>query len=115
MHQNPATLNDKKVFLLDMDGTLYNEEQLFPDVGPFLDYLKLKKIRYFFLTNNSSKSTKGYVDKLRRLGLKRREGKSSFRPISPLIISSALRRSEDLCGRQIHGQRIGAPGRQRDD
>ncbi len=74
MHQAPAALNDKKVFLLDMDGTLYNEEQLFPEVGPFLDYLKLKKIRYFFLTNNSSKSTKDYVDKLTRLGLKATPG-----------------------------------------
>jgi HAD superfamily hydrolase (TIGR01450 family) len=63
-------LNDKKVFLLDMDGTLYNEDRLFNDVGAFLTHLKESKIRYYFLTNNSSKSTRDYVDKLNRLGIK---------------------------------------------
>ncbi|MFA5235653.1 MAG: HAD-IIA family hydrolase [Bacilli bacterium] len=71
MNTKPASaLNDKKVFLLDMDGTLYNEERLFPDVGAFLNHLKMKKIGYYFLTNNSSKSSRDYVEKLNRLGIK---------------------------------------------
>lgn len=62
-------LNHKKVFLLDMDGTIYNENRLFPGVLDFLAYLKEKHIKSFFLTNNSSKSTNDYVKKLKLLGI----------------------------------------------
>jgi len=65
-----TALKQKKVFLLDMDGTLYNEERLFEGVIPFLARLKDLGIRYFFLTNNSSKSASDYLAKLNRLGIK---------------------------------------------
>ena len=32
-----ARLEDKKLFLLDMDGTIYIDEDLFPGTIPFLD------------------------------------------------------------------------------
>ncbi len=63
-------LNNKLVFLLDMDGTIYNEDHLFPGVIEFLKYLEDKKIRYYFLTNNSSKSTNDYLHKLTGMGIK---------------------------------------------
>ena len=62
-------LKNKKLFLLDMDGTLYLGEQLFEHCLDFLAQIKENGGRYLFLTNNSSKSVNAYVDKLCRLGI----------------------------------------------
>lgn len=62
-------LKDKRLFLLDMDGTIYLDEQLFDGTLDFLDYVKAIGGRAMYLTNNSSKSVKSYVDKLSRLGI----------------------------------------------
>ena len=64
-----ARLQDKRLFLLDMDGTIYLDEQLFDGVGAFLQYVKAIGGRYLFLTNNSSRGVESYVEKLHRLGL----------------------------------------------
>ncbi len=63
-------LKDKKLFLLDMDGTIYLENDLFEDVPEFLKYIKSIDGRYIFLTNNSSKSVDKYIEKLDSLGIK---------------------------------------------
>lgn len=63
------SLSEKKLFLLDMDGTIYLDEQLFDGVTDFLRYVKESGGRYLFLTNNSSKGVEGYIDKLRRMGI----------------------------------------------
>ena len=62
-------LKNKKLFLLDMDGTLYLDDDLFEGCLPFLQQIKDNGGRYLFLTNNSSKSVEVYVDKLARLGI----------------------------------------------
>lgn len=62
-------LKDKKLFLLDMDGTLYLENDLYPATIPFLNQVKENGGRYLFVTNNSSKSVTAYIDKLARLGI----------------------------------------------
>ena len=62
-------LKDKKFFLLDMDGTLYLDDDLFEGTLDFLDYVKKSGGRYLFVTNNSSKSTDAYVKKLARIGI----------------------------------------------
>src|SRR5688572_20998772 len=54
---------------LDLDGTLYLGGRLFPATLPFLRRLKELGLGYTFFTNNSSVSTLGYVDKLRKLGI----------------------------------------------
>lgn len=64
-----STLKDKKLFLLDMDGTIYLDEDLFDGTLDFLDYVKRIGGRYIFLTNNSSKSVNAYIEKLGRLGI----------------------------------------------
>lgn len=63
------SLQDKKLFLLDMDGTIYLDEQLFDGVTDFLRYVREIGGRYLFLTNNSSKGVEGYIDKLYRMGI----------------------------------------------
>ncbi len=62
-------LKEKRLFLLDMDGTIYLDETLFEATPAFLKHIRDSGGRYLFLTNNSSKSVDAYVDKLHRLGL----------------------------------------------
>lgn len=62
-------LKNKKLFLLDMDGTIYLDDDLFDGTVEFLEYVKKIGGKYLFLTNNSSKSAKAYVEKLARLGI----------------------------------------------
>lgn len=62
-------LKNKTMFLLDMDGTLYLDDDLFEGCLEFLQQIKGNGGRYLFLTNNSSKSVEVYVAKLARLGI----------------------------------------------
>ena len=62
-------LKKKKLFLLDMDGTIYLDEELFDGTLDFLKYVKSIGGTYLFLTNNSSKSVDKYIEKLARLGI----------------------------------------------
>ena len=63
------SLREIKLFLLDMDGTIYLGDNLFPCTRPFLDELNKHGIDFLFLTNNSSRSKKEYQVKLKRLGI----------------------------------------------
>ena len=62
-------LSQKKLFLLDMDGTIYLDNDLFPGTIPFLSRVREIGGRYLFLTNNSSRSVSAYVEKLGKLGI----------------------------------------------
>ncbi len=62
-------LKQKRLFLLDMDGTLYLDDHLFDNCLNFLNQIKAIGGRYVFLTNNSSKSVEDYVKKLNRIGI----------------------------------------------
>ena len=62
-------LIEKKLFLLDMDGTIYNDETIFDGTLDFLDYVKSIGGRYIFITNNSSKSIDDYLKKVHRMGI----------------------------------------------
>lgn len=64
-----SQIQSKRLFLLDMDGTLYLDEQLFDGVPAFLHYVNSVGGRYLFLTNNSSRGVEGYIEKMRRLGI----------------------------------------------
>lgn len=62
-------MQEKKLFLLDMDGTIYLDNCLLDGAMEFITYLLEHNIDYMFLTNNSSKSTDAYLQKLHRLGI----------------------------------------------
>lgn len=64
-----SVLKSKRLYLLDMDGTIYLGNQLFVATLDFLKRIKDKGGRYLFITNNSSKSVSSYVDKLQKLGI----------------------------------------------
>lgn len=63
-------LKDKKLFLLDMDGTIYLDKELFDGTLDFLEYVKKIGGRAMYLTNNSSKSVTKYIEKLASMGIK---------------------------------------------
>lgn len=65
-----SRLGDKELFLLDMDGTIYLDRDLFPWTIPFLNAVKTGGCKYRFLTNNSSKSGQDYINKLAGMGIK---------------------------------------------
>jgi HAD superfamily hydrolase (TIGR01450 family) len=54
---------------LDMDGTIYSGGTAFPFTKLFLARLHSLGIGYTFLTNNSSRSLKDYIAKLRGMGI----------------------------------------------
>ncbi|MDF2820328.1 MAG: HAD-superfamily hydrolase, subfamily [Clostridiales bacterium] len=62
-------IKNKKFFLLDMDGTIYLDGELFEYSLDFLNYVKSIGGKYVFLTNNSSKSINDYIEKLKKLSI----------------------------------------------
>ena len=62
-------LRSMRLFLFDMDGTLYLGDELFPFTKPLLKAIRDSGATYLFMTNNSSKSVEDYVKKLARLGI----------------------------------------------
>lgn len=63
-------LKDKRLFLFDMDGTIYNENTLFDGTLDLLDEIVNRKGKYVFITNNSSKSVEDYIKKVTSFGIK---------------------------------------------
>ena len=63
-------LRKKKLFLFDMDGTIYEENNVFDGTRQLLDYIVESGGKYVFITNNSSKSVDDYVDKVNKLGIR---------------------------------------------
>ena len=62
-------LSEKRLFLLDMDGTIYLEDTLFPETKPFLERVRALGGRYLFATNNSSRSVEAYIERLAGMGI----------------------------------------------
>ena len=61
-------LLDARLFLLDMDGTLYLGDDVFPGAVDFIHTLADTGRQYIYLTNNSSRAGTDYITRLRRLG-----------------------------------------------
>jgi len=64
-----AIVQNLKLYLFDMDGTLYIGEKLFDFTADLLAAIKERGASYMFITNNSAKSVSDYVKKLKRLGI----------------------------------------------
>ena len=62
-----------KHLCLDLDGTLYLGSRLFEVTRPFLATLQKLGVGRTFFTNNSSRSTKQYIEKLNKLGIEATE------------------------------------------
>lgn len=62
-------LKGKKLFLLDMDGTMYLSDRLLDGTLDFLSYVKDIGGRAVFLTNNSSRGTDKYIERMKNFGI----------------------------------------------
>jgi HAD superfamily hydrolase (TIGR01450 family) len=68
-HQELDLVRGLRHVVLDLDGTIYLGDQLFPWTKPFLTLLEHLGIDYSFITNNSSRSATEYLYRLRAMGL----------------------------------------------
>ena len=62
-------IRNTQLFLFDMDGTLYLENDLYDFTKELLSVIRESGRRYLFVTNNSSKSVMDYIVKLEKLGI----------------------------------------------
>ena len=63
------TIEKMKLYLFDMDGTLYLGSQLYDFTIELLQEIRRTGGKYLFITNNSSKSVVDYVKKLETFGI----------------------------------------------
>ncbi len=68
--KNPDTalLSEKKLYIFDMDGTIYLGYNVFDFAIRFIDHLRAAGKKVLFFTNNASHTTEFYVNKLTKLG-----------------------------------------------
>ncbi len=62
-------LSQKKLWLFDMDGTIYKDHYVYDGTLDILRLINETGGRYVFITNNSSKSVLDYIDMNRSLGI----------------------------------------------
>ncbi len=62
-------VNQLKLYLFDLDGTLYIGNRLYDFTKELLQSIKSNGARYMFMTNNSSKSVADYIIKLKNMGI----------------------------------------------
>ena len=62
-------LKDIDVFIFDCDGVIWKGDSLIDKVPSVLELLRKLGKKIFFVTNNSTKSRKGYKGKFEKLGL----------------------------------------------
>ena len=62
-------IKQTKLYLFDMDGTLYLGDRLYDFTPALLAAIRDSGGKYLFMTNNSSKSVEDYIKKLAKLGI----------------------------------------------
>lgn len=67
--KNQDKLAKIKLFVLDMDGTIYLDNELFSYTPSFLKKVKESGKEYCFYTNNSSKNQNDYLTKLKNMNI----------------------------------------------
>ncbi|MBQ0109957.1 MAG: HAD-IIA family hydrolase [Clostridiales bacterium] len=63
-----SELSKIKLFVLDMDGTIYLGDKVLPGAVEFVHTARKSGRKVIFFTNNASKNPNNYVEKLERLG-----------------------------------------------
>lgn len=66
-------LSDKKLFVFDMDGTVYLGDKVFTDAIRFIKKLRETGKKVLFFTNNASHNAEFYISKLNRMGFEATE------------------------------------------
>lgn len=89
-----------RCFVLDLDGTVYLGDRLFPYTPDFLKAVIESGRKYVFFTNNSSKSHAYYLEKLRGMGIE----------LSPETLLMSTQVLLDFLKRRRDGKRVWAAG-----
>lgn len=55
--------------IIDMDGIIYHGDRLLPGAQKFFAWMRHRRIKFKLVTNNSSKTSSQYVEKLSELGI----------------------------------------------
>lgn len=63
------TIRQKAGFIIDMDGVVYHGNKLLPGTIEFLDWLRVQKKKFLFLTNSSRCTPRELKQKMSRLGV----------------------------------------------
>ena len=61
-------LREKRLFIFDLDGTVYLGDRIFPEAVDFIERLRESGRRVLFFTNNASHNDDFYMEKLTRAG-----------------------------------------------
>lgn len=86
-------IKDKKLFIFDMDGTVYLGDTVFPYAVEYIKRLRAEGKRVLFFTNNASRSPEVYLERL---------GKMGFEPSSDEIMTAG-----DVTARFLLTERAG--------
>jgi 4-nitrophenyl phosphatase len=62
-------LRSIKSFVIDMDGVLYRGQEPLPGAQDFLNHLQEQGVPFILATNNSTRTARQYVAKLRAMGI----------------------------------------------
>ncbi len=98
-----SVISDKKGVICDMDGVIYHDNELLPNVPEFIDHLIKTEKKFLFLTNSSERSPKELQQKLSRLGI---EIDESHFYTSALATAAFLKKQSVSCSAYV----IGEPG-----
>lgn len=80
MNDINSSLKNKKLYIFDMDGTIYLGDKVFNFAVDFIKKLRKSGRRVLFFTNNASHDYNFYINKLSYMG---------FEPSADEILSSA--------------------------
>jgi 4-nitrophenyl phosphatase len=67
--KDASSLKEKKLFLFDMDGTIYEDQRVFAGALELLSTIRRLGGKYVFITNNSSTSVRDYLQRLKAMGI----------------------------------------------
>jgi NagD protein len=68
-NSEPAEIQEKRGFIIDMDGVIYHGNRLLEGAAEFVGWLQAQGKRFLFLTNSSERSPRELAQKLARLGI----------------------------------------------
>lgn len=94
--KDASALTRKKLYLFDMDGTIYLGDKLFAGVKELLAKIENGGGMYVFITNNASKSVNDYIKKLQGMGLKNVTEENFFTSAQAAVLLMKERHKNDL-------------------
>lgn len=86
-------LDQTKLYLIDLDGTMYRGNTLIPEALVFLNYLQKHQIPYVFVTNNAMRTPAQIRQKMERMGYRNLKDEDFF--TSAMAAVSYMKKTSD--------------------